>query len=268
MELTEKSLAEAKFKGPVAFYDGRNGMARQDFQCIDEPRFGYFWQRENRKDSGRQSFMVDGAEVESLEQAAAILASPPRQDSPSELRRQSMDEFQSSPRLNYGATRALSEARCNADSGPFGMVRAWMHRAADAWHGAMNAFSDTERKAGRDFPFWIYHAKHAAHESYRAMYLFEADRKSDTGLTCAFGTSCRECPILQQVETTMIEARTREPFPKEIEDTDIDAAKTWTCIAHILQKNQNFIDGAMFTTKADREDTSWLPEEIALEQST
>lgn len=251
-------LAALKFRGPVAFCDGRNGMARQDFQCVDEPRFGYFWRRETIADAGRQAFMVDGTEVADLEEAARQLALPVADDSPDSLRRRSIDEFKASPSLNYGATRALSEARCNADGGPFGMIRAWMHRAGDAWHGAINRVSEHARSTGGEWPRWLYNCKHAAHETYRGMYLFQADRKADTGLMCAFGTSCRECPILKQIETSMIDDRTRAVFPREIEDSDIDAAKVFTCIGHTLQKNKDFLDGAIFSTKADREETHFL----------
>jgi hypothetical protein len=71
LDLSENGLKAAKFKGPVRFIDGRGGMARQDYQCVDEPRFGYFWQRNDRKDKGRQAYMVDGVEVADLAEAAA-----------------------------------------------------------------------------------------------------------------------------------------------------------------------------------------------------
>jgi hypothetical protein len=253
MELTIENLSSAKFRGPVAFYDGRGGMARQDFECVDEPRFGYFWRRETRKDKGRQAYMVDGKEVTDLAEACKLLAHPPASDSPAETMRRSMEEFHASPKLNYGATRALSEARCNADAGPFGMVRAWMHRAENAWHRGMNAFSDSERKAGREFPSWVYDGKNAAHESSRAMYLFAADREKDTGLKCSLGITCRECPIFNQIEKSMTEARTQGPFAQAIEDSDIDAAKFWTCMSHILTtQDHRVIDGTFLSTKDDR----------------
>ena len=54
------NAAVGAFRGPVRFYDGRKGMARQDYECVAEPRFGYSWQRENRQDKGRQFYTVDG----------------------------------------------------------------------------------------------------------------------------------------------------------------------------------------------------------------
>ncbi len=254
LELTPKALAEAKFRGPVRFYDGAKGMARQDFQSVDEPRFGYFWSRKDRKDRGRQAYMVDGKEVADLDEACTLLAEPVDPDSPDQLLKREMDEFSASPSLNYGATRALSEARCNADGGPFGMMRAWMHRAGHVFHVGVNAHADRLRTARAEWPSWLYRVKSAAHETSRGMYLFAADRDKDTGLKCALGKRCRDCPILQDIETAMVASRTSKPFSYAIEDSDIDAAKVWTCIGHVLSTGQDIVDGGFFSTKRDRED--------------
>lgn len=259
---TVEALKSAKFRGPVAFYDGNAGMARQDFECVDEPRFGYFWRRENYKDRGRQAYMVDGAEVASLEEACALLAQPPNAESPKEVLRRHHDEFMASPKLDYGATRALSEARCNADTGAFGMVRAAMQRGENAWHRGINRFSDIEREAGRPFPHWLYHIKSAAHESYRAAYLFQADAEKDTNLVCALGKRCRDCPMLQVIETTMREAR-EEKWPSANTDMDIIMAKTWTCIGHILTENADIHDGQFFSTQRDREHEAAFNERLS-----
>lgn len=253
VELTVAALGKAKFRGPVAFYDGRGGMARQDFECVDEPRFGYFWQRENREDKGRQAYMVDGREVADFDEAVQLLSQPIPDDSPDAIRRRDTEEFHASPRLNNGPYRALSEARCNADVEPFGMIRAWMHRADNAWHVGINAFSDAEREAKREFPHWLYKTKSAAHELYRAMYLFAGDEKKDTGLKCAYGVSCRDCPILKIIGDKMRERRDAARFPAALEDSDIHAALAWTCIGHVMDGKQDTIDGAFFTTAADRE---------------
>lgn len=251
MDLTPQALSEAKFRGPVRFYDGAGGMARQDFECIDNPRFGYYWRRENRKDHGRQSYTVDGADVADLAEACAKLAVDAAPDSPDQLLKRSVDEFRQSPKVG-GATRALSEARCNADTAPFSMTRAWMKRADHSWHVGINAYSDDERKAGREWPSWLYAAKEAAHESYRAIYLFAADRDKDTDLQCALGKRCRDCPILQQIERSMVASRARERFPSEVEDCDIDAAKAWTCITHAMTSGQRPHDGMFLSCKNDR----------------
>jgi hypothetical protein len=253
--LTEEGLKEARFRGPTRFADGRGGMAQQDFECVAEPRFGYSWRRESRKDRGRQFYTVDGKEIADLAEACRLLALPEDPESPRALMRRMFEEIDKSPKLNFGATHAQNFAECNASAGPFGTVRAWMQRASGAWHGGINAWAETERKAGKVFAEyrWIYNAKHAMHESYRGVYLFEHDRRQDTGLRCALGKKCRACPILKAVETEM-EASKTERFPSGVEDPDIDAAKVATCIGHILQTKTDVIDGAFFSTKDDRHD--------------
>lgn len=252
--MTPDQIKEAKFRGPVRFYDGRNGMAQQDFECVDEPRLSYAWRRENKADKGRQYYMVDGTEVADIEEAATLLAKPTDPNSPDELWRKDHEEFRFSPRIG-AATRALSEARCNGDALAFGTVRAWMRRASNPWHGGINAFADQERKAEREWPSWLYTVKSAAHETSRGMYLFMRDAEQDTGLQCALGKKCRNCPILKNIERSMQESRTREVFPSDVEDSDIAAAKIWTCIGHILTTNERVVDGVFFSTEEDRNDT-------------
>lgn len=250
-------MSTGKFKGPTKFYDGRNGWARQDFESLENPRFGYAWQRENRKDRGRTWFMVDGREVADFDEADQLLALPPSPDNPAELCRVELEEMFASPRLG-GASRARNEAECNAAAGPFASVRATMQRVGGAWHSGLNRYSDQQREAAQPFPGGLYNAKTAAYEAFRSMYLWAGDREKDTGLQCALGKKCRKCPILKAVEESCIAARDAEKFGRpDIETEDIDFAKTWTCIGHILQEAPNgFFDGAFFSTKADREDRS------------
>ena len=257
MLMTPEELKEARFRGPVRFLDGRKGMAQQDFECVAEPRFGYSWRRENRQDrAGRQFYTVDGKEVADFEEAARLLALPAEQNSPTERARRSIDEFKASPKLAYGATRALSEAKCNVSAGPMGTVRAWMRRADNAWHQGINAYATAQREAGAVFDSyrWLYNAKHAAHETYRLIYLFEDDRKADTGLVCALGTRCRDCPILAPIDAAMKRARDNPRWPRDVDDADIDAAKAWTCIAHILHSGADPVDGVFVASNRDRED--------------
>lgn len=256
LELTEEALKAAKFKGPVRFMDGRKGMAQQDFACVLEPRFGYSWRRENRKDRGRQFYTVDGAEVPDLAEACRRLALPPDPESPAEQMRRYFEESNGSPRLNYGASTALNQAQNNASAEPFGTLRAWLERSENSWHTGINACVDSEVKSGKDWSTarWLYNTKHAFQETYRGMYLFAAAREKNTGLKCAMGKSCATCPILKTIEDSMVAARTRQPFPRDIEDTDIDAAKVATCIGHILTSNADVTDGAFWSTKDSRED--------------
>lgn len=252
--MTIDELKEARFCGPVRFLDGARGMAQQDFECVANPRFGYSWRREHRKDPGRQFYTVDGKEVASIEAAAALLGADPDPESPREAYRRHVEEFKASPRIGV-ATRALSEARVNADAVPFGMVRAWMQRAEDAWHHGINRYAEAQRKAGASFDSyrWLYDAKSAAHEAYRLMYLFHADREKDTRLVCALGTRCRDCPILQSIETAMVAEQANERFPRDLDDADIDAAKVWTCLSHIQNQNAHVLDGGFLANDRDRQ---------------
>lgn len=254
--MTPEELKAAVFRGPIRFIDGRRGMAQQDFECVANPRFGYSWRREDRTDKGRQFYTVDGGEVADLEEAARLLAAPPPADSPAEQRRRAIDEFEASPKLNYGATRALSEAQCNVSVGPFGTVRAWMQRAGDSWHRGINLYAEWQRQGGVKFEDyrWLYAARHAAWEVWRLIYSFEADRKSETNLRCALDVRCRECPILGAIDTAMKqEQAAQRPFPREISDSDIDAAKAWTCISHVLHARGNPVDGVFVVNDRDRQ---------------
>ena len=246
-------LSKGQFRGPVKFYDGRGGWARQDFQSMAEPRFGYAWQREDRNDRGRTWWMVDGKEVADFDEADRLLASPPAADSPDEIMRREMDEFMASPRVGP-CYRARAEAECNAAAGPMGQVRATMSRIDHPWHVGINRYNDKMREKGEPFNHGLYNAKTAAQEASRLMYLWASDRVKDTGLECALGVKCRDCPILGEIEAACIESRDAEKFGRpDIEIEDIDFAKTWACIGHVLQERPNeFFDGGLLSTAEDR----------------
>lgn len=258
IELTVEALKATKMKGPTRFGDGARGMAFQDFESVDEPRFGYRWHRDHRKDPGRQFYTVDWEEVASLEEAIEKLSKPADPGSQREVWRQFAEETKDSPRMNVGACSALNEARCNASAGPFGMVRAFLRRAENAWHGGINAYADAIRNAGgdrADHPDWLYNAKSAAQEMHRGQYLFAALREKETGLKCALGVQCSKCPILKTIEETMVVRREKSGFPTDINDHDIDAAKVLTCIGHVLQEKAGkyICDGAFWYRPEDRE---------------
>lgn len=253
MTYTAEGLKNLEFRGPVRFSDGSAGWAQQDFECISEPRFSYAWQREDYKDkTGRQFYMVDGKQVKDLDEAAALLNAPVDPESPAEVWKRGIAEFGASPSVRY--TRALSEARCNAEVGPFGQVRAFVERASGAWHGGINKVSDDARKAGEEWPRWLYGIKSATYEMFRLMWLWEADRKRDTGLKCALGVRCRDCSILKTIEASMIAEREPRGIlgPKEIWDKDIDAAKTLTCIGHVLGTAPDLHWEGLLATDDDR----------------
>lgn len=250
---TVEALKKAKFRGPVRFADGHKGMAQQDYESTLDPRFGYAWRREEYADKGRIFYMVDGREVADLDEAARLLAQPADPDSP----RERMQRIFRDPdaRREYLLS---SEGQHHASGGPFGLLVSAMQRAGDPWHTGINRFQDGERKAGREWQSWLYDAKDAAFEAGRLMILWRADREKDTGLVCALGQKCRTCPMLQTIETAMVESRTpREGaiLPgRDVWDADIDMAKTWTCLTHVLSVPQRVrIGEGILHTSSDRE---------------
>lgn len=254
---THETLKAAKFRGPTRFSDGRKGMAQQDFEWPENPRFGYSWRREDRSDKGRTFMTVDGAEVATFDDAIKLLALPPDPESPAERMRSWIGRTPEEKQLRH----VESGAESNASAGPFGLVNAAMGRASYPWHHGINAYGDIQRKAGAGFDTysWLYRAKDAAHESYRLMYLWKADRKADTGLKCILGKACRSCPILKTIEEHMIAARQQKPGlslpPYDVLDDDIDMAKTWTCITHAIAEAGKLPWEGILHTKDDREDT-------------
>jgi hypothetical protein len=251
-----EALKAMKFKGPVRFYNMGNGGARQDYEAVDEPRLGYSWEKARRKEGGaeRKFFTVDGRAVADLDEAVKLLALPEPYDSPNQLRRKGLAEHFAEPQLTRHL-RAGNDAECNWRAGPFAMMRAFIDRAGTAWHGGINKYADDERKAEREWPHWLYTVKDAGFEASRLMLLFQQDRDADVDLRCALGKRCRDCPILQAIETSMVASRAA-PFSRGVEDWDIDAAKTWTCIGHILHEKVEPFDGGFLSTARDREH-SW-----------
>lgn len=228
-----EALKAAKFRGQMRFADGTAGMAEQDHECVDDPRFGYRWRREDYDDKGRVFYTVDGREVADLDEAARLLAQPADTDSP----RERMRRIFADPDARREWLLS-NEAQNHAGAGPFGLVHASMRRSSHPWHVGINRFQDAERAAGREWQSWLYDAKHAAEEAYRLMLLWRRDRDDDTGLRCILGQACRTCPMLTTIEAAMVESRTPRPGAKlpgyDTWDSDIDMAKTWTCITHIL----------------------------------
>lgn len=123
------------------------------------------------------------------------------------------------------------------------------HRVYHEWHVAINRFSDFGRKRERDFPHFMYEAKRAASEVPRLIRLHREEREgklpkvhqqcsrspveqiSDNYLECCLGVKCKECPHLQALEKA-------ELLPEQI-----DIAKAWTCVGHILEtRGRNFVD--------------------------
>lgn len=113
------------------------------------------------------------------------------------------------------------------------------------WHVAVNRHQDAQRAAGKDWSEarFMYEGKTMADEVPRMVMLFKAEREQalpqthqqcsmqkpvpvkDNHLSCCLGVKTRECPHLLALEK--IERCTPD---------DVDAAKAWTCAAHIVSQ--------------------------------
>lgn len=125
------------------------------------------------------------------------------------------------------------------------------HQIDQKWHEAINKFEgayETQTK-------FMYNGKMVANESTRLPLLFKMEREEnlpkihkqcslskpekiiDNHLTCCLGIECRKCPMLIALEKA------------ELKPEQIDNAKGWTCIAHILMKGgDNKGEGFILTT--------------------
>ena len=129
------------------------------------------------------------------------------------------------------------------------------------WHVAVNRHSEDWRKAGNEWGAmrFMYEAKKMADEVPRMVMLFKAEREKtlpqthqqcsmqapvpvkDNHLTCCKGVKTRECPHLLALEK--IERCTPE---------DIDAAKAWTCAAHIVSSGGDVMGEGFLLRVNDR----------------
>jgi hypothetical protein len=60
----------------ITFLDGAKGAAIQVHECVEHPRLGVTWTRKDRNDKGETFYTVDGIQVETLDDAAALLNKP------------------------------------------------------------------------------------------------------------------------------------------------------------------------------------------------
>ena len=106
------------------------------------------------------------------------------------------------------------------------------HKMNHAWHAALNEMEDHRS--------WMYEAKAMADEvprlvigKERAGELAKVHRQCshsqtetvvDNHLTCCLGTKCAECSYLLAIESA------------EMEDSEKDVAKAWTCTGHIVHE--------------------------------
>lgn len=127
------------------------------------------------------------------------------------------------------------------------------------WHVSINEAADVLRDKGEEHPHYMYEAKSMADEVPRLIMLFRAEREKklpknhqqcsrqeqklieDNYLTCCLGVKCSECPSLLALEKTV-----------RCEQSDIDTAKAWTCVSHIVGKGGDTMGEGYILTKGDR----------------
>lgn len=127
------------------------------------------------------------------------------------------------------------------------------------WHVAINQHNDNQRRDGKEWNRWMYEAKSMADEVPRMVMLFKREREGrlsqthqqcsmqapvpvpNNHLSCCLGVRCSECPELLALEK--IERCTPD---------DIDAAKAWTCAAHIVSKGGDPMNEGYILDVSDR----------------
>ena len=126
------------------------------------------------------------------------------------------------------------------------------------WHVAINKYVIPEMIGSKDYPKFMYEAKSAKDEVRRLPLLFKMEREAKlptthqqcsyqapvpipkNELTCCLGVKCAECPHLKALETAAL-------TPEQI-----DEAKAWTCVSHILMKGGDHAGEGYIMTTSDR----------------
>jgi hypothetical protein len=129
------------------------------------------------------------------------------------------------------------------------------------WHVAVNKYSDEWRKADKERSEmrFMYEAKRMADEVPRMVMMFRQEREdalpqthqqcslqnpvpvNDNHLTCCKGVKARECPHLLALEKIV-----------RCTPDDVDAAKAWTCAAHIVSEGGDHMGEGYMLTVSDR----------------
>ena len=127
------------------------------------------------------------------------------------------------------------------------------------WHVAINRFHHPDVGTHPEWCHWMYEAKTAMNEQQRLTRLFLAERTgklrvihqqcsrqpeeplADNHLTCCLGVECRKCPQLLALDSAKM-------TPEEI-----DTAKSWTCVAHILSKGGDISGEGYVLDESDKE---------------
>lgn len=127
------------------------------------------------------------------------------------------------------------------------------------WHVSVNAHQDRIRTAGLERAGFMYDAMAAAREVPRLASLFAQERKgelrkthtacsqvpavalAENRLMCCLGTPCATCPHLTALDG----------MPRATPE-DVDAAKAWTCVAHIIATGGDMANEGYVLDASDR----------------
>lgn len=133
------------------------------------------------------------------------------------------------------------------------------HTFRHEWHVAINRHHDQSKGKDRPWFSWMYEAKDMADEVPRIIKLFEMERTDqltkthkqcsmqpevpviNNHLKCCLGVKCKECPELIALESM-----------QRASPNDIDTAKAWTCVAHIVSKGGDITNEGYILTVDDR----------------
>lgn len=134
--------------------------------------------------------------------------------------------------------------------------RRW--RMEHEWHVAINTYVVPAMIGTKDYPGFMYEAKAAKDEARRLPLLFKMEREAKlpathqqcshsepvpipkNELTCCLGMKCAECPHLRALEAAKI-------TPEQL-----DEAKAWTCVTHILMSGGDHAREGYVMTTGDR----------------
>lgn len=126
------------------------------------------------------------------------------------------------------------------------------------WHVAINAYTFPNLIGKADYPSFMYEAKSAKDEIRRLPYLFKMEREGNlptehqqcsrkapvpipkNELTCCLGVKCASCLHLKALEAAKI-------TPEQL-----DQAKAWTCVTHVLMSGGDHAKEGYILTTSDR----------------
>lgn len=131
-------------------------------------------------------------------------------------------------------------------------------RMEHEWHVAINAYTFPALIGKADYPSFMYEAKSAKDEIRRLPMLFKMERENSlptehqqcsrqapepipkNELTCCLGVKCATCPHLKALEAA------------KITPAQLDEAKAWTCVTHVLMRGGDVAREGFILTTSDK----------------